>query len=124
MFIDQILTSENKENKKFLILELIKFISTEAKKIAEMGDFFEAAEILSSTANLLEEIDQDIAKELLKNAMKYWDKQIETCKKQAKFLEIAELHIKQAEIYRDKFRNTKKEKENILYAIQFLNHEA
>ncbi len=124
VFIDQILTSENKENKKFLILELIKFISTEAKKIAEMGDFFEAAEILSSTANLLEEIDQDIAKELLKNAMKYWDKQIETCKKQAKFLEIAELHIKQAEIYRDKFRNTKKEKENILYAIQFLNHEA
>lgn len=124
MFIDQILTSENKENKKFLILELIKFISTEAKKIAEMGDFFEAAEILSSTANLLEEIDQDIAKELLKNAMKYWDKQIETCKKQAKFLEIAELYIKQADIHRDIFRNTKKEQENILYAIQFLNHEA
>jgi len=124
VFIDQILTSENKENKKFLILELIKFISTEAKKIAEMGDFFEAAEILSSTANLLEEIDHDIAKELLKNAMKYWDRQIETCKKQAKFLEIAELYIKQADTYRDFFRNTKKEKENLLYAIQFLNHEA
>lgn len=103
---------------------MLKFVSTEAKKIAESGDYFESAEILSGTATILEDIDRDIAKELFKNAIKYWDEQIESSKKQAKFLEVAEIYLKIADLYKFTFKNIKKEKEKILFAIQFLNHEA
>lgn len=61
---------------------------------------------------------------MYENAIIYWQEQIDLLKKQASFLEVAEIYLKIADINRDNFKNEKKERENIQYAIHFLKHKA
>ncbi len=92
-------------------------------EMAESGDYFEVGEFLYSAAEILRKIDPSNSLKLFKHNIKIWKKLIKHYKFQAKLHEIAEINLKIADIYSEKFQNHKKEKFYILESINFLQQE-
>ncbi len=95
-----------------------------SNEIAQTGEYFEAGELLFSTAEIIENIDLTEALELYTQIIELYKKLIINYKLQAKLHEIAELYLRIADIYRDKFKNKQSEIKNILNSIKFLKLES
>ncbi len=111
--------SEKNKQIQRLVSDVIEF----SKEISETEDYFEAGEFLYWAAEIVEYVDYNRALNLYKQNIKVWEKQIESCKRQAQIREIAEIYLKIAEIYRVKFEDFNLEKETILNSIKHLIQE-
>ncbi|MFX1461927.1 MAG: hypothetical protein ACFFBF_02645 [Promethearchaeota archaeon] len=92
-------------------------------EIAQSGEFFEAGEFLFSVADIVENFDFSEALNIYKKIIELYKKLIVDYKLQAKLHEIAELYLRIADIYRDKFGLFQSERKNILNSIKFLKQE-
>lgn len=72
---------------------------------------------------MIEELDFNQSLRLYKIIIKLWEKQIIDYKFQAKLHEIAELYLRIADLYQDKFQDNKQEEKQILNSIKFLKQE-
>ncbi|MFX1390187.1 MAG: hypothetical protein ACFE9Z_09015 [Promethearchaeota archaeon] len=75
-------------------------------------------------AEVIEDFDFSEALELYRQIIDYYKKQIIDYKLQAKLHEIAELHLRIAEIYNEKIGDKQLEKKNIINSIKFLKQES
>ncbi|MHA1490783.1 MAG: hypothetical protein ACTSRI_14200 [Promethearchaeota archaeon] len=109
-----------------LIKELVSSSITFSNEIAESGEYFEAGELLYSAAEFLEDYDLDFSQalELYNHVVQLWEKEIKSYKNQAKLHEVAEIYLKIANIYSEKFQDLKLEKKAILNSISFLISES
>lgn len=114
---------KDEEGKKF-IENLVKDIIVFANNIADTEEFFEAGEFLYSAAELLYEFDDTQSNFLYKLIIKFWDNQISSYKLQAKLHEIAEIYLRLADLYADKFDDPKSERKYILKSINYLKQES
>ncbi|MFX1275456.1 MAG: hypothetical protein ACFFBP_03185 [Promethearchaeota archaeon] len=112
-------TSEKNKQIQKLISDAIEY----SKEISESEDYFEAGEFLYWAAEIVEYVDHARALNLYKQNIRVWEKQIESCRRQAQIREIAEIYLKIAEIYRVKFEDFNLEKETILNSIDYLIQE-
>ena len=105
----------SEKNKRYdeIINSLIEF----SNEIALSGDYFEAAELLYSAAEILEDINFLHVNELYMHKIKLYEKQIKSFKLQAKIHEIAELHLRIADLYGGKLQNDDLEKQHIEKSI-------
>ncbi|MBD3253853.1 MAG: hypothetical protein GF383_02115 [Candidatus Lokiarchaeota archaeon] len=94
-----------------------------SEQIAESGDYFESAEFIYSAAELIETLKPEIALNLYQYDIELWEKLISDLTMQARLHEIAEVHLKLAEIYGKKLGKHDLEKEHILHSINFLKQE-
>ncbi len=106
-----------------MILSLTEESRAYANELAESREYEEAGEFLYSAAELIEELNSSQAYKLYKLSISFWEKQITSYKLQAKFHEIAEIYKRLADMYSEKFKNTKQEKKYILNAISYLRQE-
>ncbi len=87
------------------------------------GDYFEAGEFLYSAGELLEELDYSHALKLYKQNIKLWEKLIADLIIQAKLHETAEIYLRIADLYGEKFNDIKARNKNILKSIEYLIQE-
>ena len=113
----------NKQEKDKAINQLVNESINLSDTLSDMGESWEAGEFLYSAAELLEDLDHSFAVELYKHNIKVWEKLIEKLTFQAKLHEIAEIYLRIAEIYGDKFQDDKLKKETIIKSIKYLNQE-
>ncbi|MFX1375685.1 MAG: hypothetical protein ACFFA0_07725 [Promethearchaeota archaeon] len=106
------------------IKELISSSINFSNEIAQSGEFFEAGEFLYSVVVIIEELDFSEALALYNQIIELYRKQIVDFKLQGKLHEVAELYLRIAEIYQDKFQDKLSEKKNILNSIKFLKQES
>ncbi|MFX1293005.1 MAG: hypothetical protein ACFFAG_18810, partial [Promethearchaeota archaeon] len=106
------------------IQELILVSINFSNEIAQSGEFFEAGEFLYSVAEIIEDLDFSESINLYNKIIELYKKQIIDYKLQAKLHEVAELYLRIAEIFQDKFDDTLSEKRNILNSINFLKQES
>lgn len=114
----------NKKERNRIIRKIISDSIQYSKENADSGDFFEAAEILYSAGELLEDIDYSKAEKLYTFNIKFWQQLIEDFKKQGKLHEIAEIELRMAEIYREKFGDLQAERDAIGLSIKYLKQES
>jgi len=95
-----------------------------SNEIAESGELFEAGELLFSTAEVIENLNFSEALELYSQIIEHYKKLIINFKLQAKLHEIAELYLRIADIYRDKFKDFNSERKNMMNSIKFLSQES
>lgn len=105
------------------IKKIVSSSITFSNEIALSREYFEAGEFLYSVAGLIEELDFNQSLRLYKIIIKLWEKQIIDYKFQAKLHEIAELYLRIADLYQDKFQDNKQEEKQILNSIKFLKQE-
>ena len=115
--------SNETNDKGGLLQEYIDSSIAISEEIAQSGEFFEAGEFLYSVAELLEDLDYATALKLYEHNIELWGKQVEDFKIQAKLHEVAEIYLKIADIYAEKFQNFELEKDNLLKTINFLKQE-
>ena len=106
-----------------LIREMVSMSVNFSDEIAQSGELFEAGELLFSTAEIIENLNFSEALELYSQIIEHYKKLIINFKLQAKLHEIAELYLRIADIYRDKFQDFNLERKNIMNSIKFLNQE-
>ncbi|MFX0027747.1 MAG: tetratricopeptide repeat protein [Candidatus Hermodarchaeota archaeon] len=73
---------------------------------------------------MIEDLDFSKVSDLYNQIIEFYRKQIIDYKLQAKLHEVAELYLRIAEIFLDKFEDTPSEKKNILNSIKFLKQES
>ncbi|MFX1412071.1 MAG: hypothetical protein ACFFA6_17135 [Promethearchaeota archaeon] len=95
-----------------------------SNEIACSGEYFEAGEFLYFAAGLIEDLDFSQALRLYKLNIQFWEKEIIDYKLQAKLHEIAELYLRIADIYHEKFQDFKLEERYTLNSIKFLRQES
>ena len=106
------------------IKEMVSTTINFSNEITQAGEYFEAGELLFSTAEIIENLDLTEAFKLYRQIIELYKKLIINYKLQAKLHEIAELYLKIADIYRDKFHNKQSEIKNISNSIKFLKQES
>ena len=106
------------------IKEMVSTSINFSNEITQSGEYFEAGELLFSTAEIIENLDLTEAFKLYRQIIELYKKLIINYKLQAKLHEIAELYLKIADIYRDKFHNKQSEIKNISNSIKFLKQES
>mgnify|MGYP006288289203 CR=1 FL=1 len=115
---------QDPEEREKAIQQLISSAKKYADSISEAGDFFEAGDLLQSTAEILEEHDFEEAVDVYIHTIKLWKSLIDNLVIQARLHEIAEIYLKIADIYGLKLQNYKSEKEHILKSIKYLVDES
>ncbi|MFW9879774.1 MAG: hypothetical protein ACFFG0_42410, partial [Candidatus Thorarchaeota archaeon] len=105
------------------IKEIISASINFSNDLAQSGEFFEAGEFLYSVSLIIEDLDFTETHELYHQIIELYKKQIVDYKLQAKLHEVAELYLRIAEIFQEKFQDTLSEKKNILNSIKFLKQE-
>ncbi|MHA1150891.1 MAG: hypothetical protein ACTSR8_21940 [Promethearchaeota archaeon] len=109
---------------KKIIKEIISSSIKFSIEISNAGDFFEAADFLQTTAELVEEIDYEKARGLYIQTIKNWKNLIDDLIIHAKLHEIAEIYLRIADIYASKFKDFELERKAILNSIKYLNDES
>jgi len=114
-------TDENEKNESLhqLVDQSIKV----SNFLIEIGEVWESGEFLYSAAELLEDIGYSFSLELYKVSIKVWENYIKELTLQGKIHEIAEIYLRIADIYSEKFQDDKLKRENILKSIKYLNQE-
>lgn len=112
--------NERDKSIKKLILTSLNF----SNEIAESGEFFEAGEFLYSVVLIIEDLDYSETDDLYNQIIEFYRKQIIDYKLQAKLHEVAELYLRIAEIFLEKFNDSLSEKKNIFNSIKFLKQES
>ena len=130
-FLEKIKKSESKikqikdpTRRKKSLRKIVNNSINFSNEIALSGEYFEAGEFLNSAAALIEDLDASYARKMYKHNIKLWEKQIIDYKFQAKLHEIAELYLRIADLYREKFQDVKLEEKYILNSIKFLKQES
>ncbi len=114
---------DDDKHKNAFLDKNVEFLIDSSNELVFSGDIFDATELLYTGGNLLEELSSEKAFKLYKHMIELWESQIDEYKLQGQIREAAELHVRIADLYRDKFEDKKQEKKHILYSIKHLNTE-
>ncbi|MBA7522349.1 hypothetical protein ES705_14467 [subsurface metagenome] len=121
--IDDLQNIHDYTKKEEVLHKLITSTINFSIELSDSGDNFEAAEFLSSASDLFEGFEPTEVFEIYKIIITFYEKQIESLKVQVKFHEIAELYLKIAELYGEKFQDEELEEQNIIKSIKYLKQE-
>ena len=121
--IEKLQEIEDSKEKHKSIHQLVESSIKASEDIAVEGDYFEAGEFLYSAGELLEELDYSHALKLYKQNIKLWEKVIADYVIQAKLHETAEIYLRIADLYEEKFDDIKARNKNILKSIEYLTQE-
>ncbi|TFG29670.1 MAG: hypothetical protein EU532_02720 [Promethearchaeota archaeon] len=114
---------EDSKEKHKSIHQLVDFAIKTSNEIATSGDYYDAGEFLYSAGELLEELDYSHAIKIYKHNIKLWEELISDLTIQAKLHEIAEIYLRNADIYGEKLDDLKARDKNILKSIDYLMQE-
>ncbi len=121
--IEKVQIIEDSKEKHKSIHQLVELSLKTSDEISSSGDYFEAGEFLYSAGELLEDLDYSHALKLYKQNIKLWEKLIADFTIQAKLHETAEIYLRIADLYGDKFNDIKARNKSILKSIEYLTQE-